>query len=290
MILNIDEARTLDLLARHGSIAKTAQTLHKSGAAVVYTLASIETKVGMPVFDRTTYRTKLLPVGERLRAACQKLLEASNELDGFCASLQQGYESDLQIIVEGIVPLDPLLAPLRHFLDHKIPTRVHVNTKFLGEVESVFRERKADFMVSLLAPEDSALESIALPEIPAVLVAHRDHPLCAARKTWTSADLKKFPILTVKGSDPKLATATAKLERDSIVQVNDFHSKKSAILHGLGYGWLPEYLIGAELRSKRLKTIRWSHSSKHVFRPRIYHRGARGLGRSGKIFLELLAK
>lgn len=288
MALSLEEAKTLDALARYGSISKAAASLHKSGPAVVYTLASIEAKVGVPVFDRSKYRTRLLPAGERLRQACQGLLQASDELDVFCRDLAEGHEADLRIVIEGIVPLEPLLKPVRTFIARKIPTRVHVTTEFLADVERTYREKRADFMVSLLPPEDATLESVSLPEIPAFLVVHRDSPLAKTAKTWTVAELKSFSMLSVRGSDPKLNTATAKLEREALIHVSDFHSKKSAILQGLGYGWLPAHLIARELKSGVLRPIRWTHASRHVFRPRLYYKSDASLGRSGRIFLELV--
>jgi len=47
-------------------------------------------------------------------------------------------------------------------------------------------------------------------------------------------------------------------------------------LAGIGYGWLPDALIGAELASGELRRIRWSQPATHVFRPHLYHRGAPG--------------
>ena len=59
-------------------------------------------------------------------------------------------------------------------------------------------------------------------------------------------------------------------------KLNDFSSKRAAILAGIGYGWLPESMIGAELAARRLRPLRWSRTSSHVFHPRLYHRGKPG--------------
>jgi DNA-binding transcriptional LysR family regulator len=58
------------------------------------------------------------------------------------------------------------------------------------------------------------------------------------------------------------------------------------ILEGIGYGWLPEYLIKAELRRGELKTIVSEIANEHRFMPRLYHKPLKSLGKSGRLLLE----
>jgi len=80
----------------------------------------------------------------------------------------------------------------------------------------------------------------------------------------------------VRGSDPRLDLPTSALEAHSTIHLNDFASKRGAILAGLGYGWLPDAMIADDLARGRLRRVRWTRSSRHVFRPRLFHRGHPG--------------
>ncbi len=289
MSLSIDEALILDTLAHEGSIAKTATALGKGASSVIYTMASIEEKMGLPIFDRSGYRTRLLAAGDRLRAACQKLIEASLELEGLCQTIESGFEPDLHFVVEGIVPIEALLGPLSRLSAKGAPTRLHLDTLYLSEVEARFREIRADFMVSLLEPlDDRGLEYLDLETIWVHLVAHRDHPLSQGKRSRSLHELRAHSLLTVKGSDPRLRTPTRSLEGGSTLRFNDFSVKKAAIMRGLGFGWLPEYLIRRELASSTLKLVKWKGESRYAYKPRLYYRGGNSLGRSGRKFLELL--
>ena len=70
--------------------------------------------------------------------------------------------------------------------------------------------------------------------------------------------------------------------------LNDFESKKLGIANGLGYGWLPDYLVGRELRAGTLKKVRWEGEHEHHFAPQLYHRSERSLGRVAQGFVAAL--
>ena len=158
----------------------------------------------------------------------------------------------------------------------------------MSEVEETFLKNNANLMISVLESENPELTSIPLFPVPSYLVAEKKHPLDTQGKA-SLKDLRKYPILTVRGSSPKLRMSTALLESDSRIQFNDFHSKKIALLHGLGFGWLPEYLIRDELRTGKLKLIQWDRTNRHVFHPHLSHRGNAVLGKSAKHIIRVLS-
>jgi len=103
-----------------------------------------------------------------------------------------------------------------------------------------FERTAADLMIAVLPPRSPGLRSVALPPVPASLVVRADHPL--ARGQHDERSLDAHLLLTVRGSDPRLQLSTAGIEAHSTVHLNDFASKREAILAGIGYGWLPEHL------------------------------------------------
>ncbi len=84
-----------------------------------------------------------------------------------------------------------------------------------------------------------------LAALPASLVARADHPLAHGRHDARA--LRRHLLLTVHGSDPRLELPTSAIEAHSTVHLNDFASKRAAILAGIGYGWLPDAMIANEL-------------------------------------------
>ncbi|NTX00893.1 LysR family transcriptional regulator [Myxococcus sp. CA051A] len=289
MNVTLEQARALDALARHGTFAAAAQALGKGHTAVLYTLRTLEGQTELELLDRRGYRTRLTPAGERVLEHCRKLLAAERELEATCAEIRAGWEPTLRIVFDGVFPAEPLLRVVKALRAEGAGTRFHVSSEFLAGVEAAFVRDEADLMVSVLPPSLPGLRSYALPELKALLVAHRSHPLARRRRgTLQEEELSEHLLLTVRGSDPRLQLSTVSLEMRSTVHLNDFAAKKAAILEGLGYGWLPEHLASRELRRGELKLLKPSSGSTHAFLPKLHHRAGVRLGRAARRVVKTL--
>lgn len=285
MSITLEQARTFCAVADFGSYAKAAEKLGKQHTGVVYTLKTLEEQTGLRLLDRSQYRTTITPVGQRLLEQCRRLLEVERDIQALCSDLSAGWEPYLRVVIDGLVPFEPVLHAIETLSRKKVPTRVQVFTDFHRGVEESFTSRDAELMISFIAPSRSDLDAVLLPPIRAFLVAKKGHPLVETRRKNSVADLARHTLVTVRGSDPRLNLATSTLDQSSTFHLSDFNSKRIAILDGAGFGWLPEYLIGKELKRGTLKVIRWEKPSEHLFTPRLYHRGQSHLGRAAKLFL-----
>lgn len=289
MPVTLDQARALDALERHGTFARAAEALHKGHTAVIYAVRTLEAQTGLKLLRRGGYRTELTPEGRRVLEHCRKLLEAERELEAACNEMRSGWEASLRVIFDGIYPPEPLARVVGALALARAPTRIAVFAEFLAGVEATFVRDEADIMISVLPPVSVALTSLPLGAIEARLVAHRDHPLGRIRREATTEEVAAHVLLTVRGSDPRLELSTTGLEARSTVHLNDFLSKKAAIMAGSGFGWMPEYLIERELRRGVLRPVRWAKGNRHTFRPRLYYRSGRTLGRAARTVVDALS-
>ena len=221
---------------------------------------------------------------------CSKLISLENEIELVCQELSSGWEPTLRLIIDGILPIDPLLNSIKTFSSKKIPTKLSFHTEFHSGVEQAFHALNADLMISVIPPQKMNLQFKKLPPILATLVAHSRHPLVRTKKKWSLQDLKKHAFLTVRGSHSMLNLSTSPLDSSTSFHFNDFYSKKQAILAGIGFGWLPTYLIQKELASEKLKMIRWEGDHIHTYHPRIYFRGEEKLGKAASMILNELSE
>jgi len=271
--ITLEQARALDALARGGTFAAAATELRRGHTSVLYLIRTLEEAVGFAVVDRTGYRTALSPRGLRVLESCRALLAAEAELASTIVELRAGWEPTVTVVFDGIVPIAPLLHAVGRLVTERVPTRIDVRAEFLAGVEDAFARLEADLMLAVLPPR-TALTSIELAALPASLVAHADHPLAHGRHDVRT--MRRHLLLTVHGSDPRLDLPTSAIEAHSTVHLNDFASKQAAILAGIGYGWLPDVMIAKDLAAGRLRRIRWTRASRHVFHPRLYHRTTPG--------------
>ncbi len=288
MSITLDQARALDALDRGGTFERAAAALHKGHTAVLYALRTMEEQLGLTLLDRRGYRTKLTPEGQRVLEHARKLLDAERALEDACTEIKQGWEPRLRLVFDGIFPTHPILRVVEEMARAGAKTRIDVSTGFLAGVEETFRQEDAELMISVLPPAAADLRAVRLAPIRAVLVAHRGHPLVAGDRELTAEQLAAHMLITVRGSDPRLQLSTAGIEPPIAVRLNDFQAKKAAILSGLGFGWMPEYLVAAELRRGVLRRVRWRAASVHVFEPRLYHRTGARLGRAAQLVVQRL--
>ena len=272
--VTLEQARALDALERAGTFAGAATALNRGHSSVLYLIRTLEESLGFPLLDRTQYRTQLNARGRRILESCRSLLAAEASLSATVQELRAGWEPTVTVVFDGIVPVDPLLRAVGRLIADHVSTRIDVRAEFLGGVEEAFERTGADLMIAVLPPRVTGLRSVALPPLAASLVARADHPL--ARGQHDEHSLDAHLLLTVRGSDPRLQLSTAGIEAHSTVHLNDFTSKREAILAGIGYGWMPDALIKNELFRKRLRRIKWTRPSRHIFHPRLYHRGHPG--------------
>ena len=106
MRLSLDALATLDAIARKGSFAAAAEELHRVPSPVTYVVQKLEQDLGLPIFDRSGHRAKLTPEGTELLREGRHLLRAAGELEERMQRLARGWESELAITADEIIPIE----------------------------------------------------------------------------------------------------------------------------------------------------------------------------------------
>jgi DNA-binding transcriptional LysR family regulator len=214
MAITLEWARALDALDRAGTLVGAAAQLHKGHTAVLYALGQLEAQTGLALLDRRGYRLRLTGAGRRVLEHARRLLAVEAELVAACHEMRTGWEPDLRVVYDGVVPDAPLLRAVGALVAEAVPTRLRVSSAFLGGVEAEFDATLADLMVAVVPPLGrTPLVATRLPPITAHLVCARAHPLARRRGTITADELAGHVLLTVRGGDPRLELPTDGLPR-----------------------------------------------------------------------------
>ena len=67
--MTLDQMRVIKAVVEHGSILAATKILHKSQPAISNMINRLEAELGIPLFDRDSYRLKLTPEGEHSQRA-----------------------------------------------------------------------------------------------------------------------------------------------------------------------------------------------------------------------------
>jgi DNA-binding transcriptional LysR family regulator len=286
MTLDLEALATLDAVVAEGGIARAAQRLHKVPSAVSYQVAKLEQQLGAPLLNRDGYRVKLTPMGEIILSEGRNLLSRAREVEALAKQFREGWEARLQLIVDGIVPLDAVLSALKELADQGAPTRVQVKVEFLRGVQHRFETDEADLMIVKDYKDSAALAKEPLAEIECILCVAASHPL-ARRKNVPLVELQQHTEVTVQDSSES-GSDVHMFGSERVFFLEGFHAKKQALMMGLGYGWMPSYLIRDEMKSRSLVEVKYQGGSRYRFTPWLIHHRNRPLGRAGKALTRLI--
>ena len=286
MEISLDQARSLCAVVENGGYSQAAEKLNKSHSSLIYMIKTFEEQIGLSLFDRGEYRNKLTPKGKRIYDKCRELLAKSDEISQLCKQLEGGVEPSLKAVFDGSLPFDPLIGLYEKFRRLKIATIVQTHIDYLEDVEKSFYAQNADLMISIVPVQEKGLEKKYLKKQISYLVAHKNHPLHAEKKTWSTNQLQDFNFLTIKGTGNLLGLPTHELEENASFFLSDFQVKKEAIMKQIGFGWLPQHLIEKELKNKTLIPVKWQRPSMTQAQPTLYFKKELEGGRAMKLILE----
>ncbi|MCC7152735.1 MAG: LysR family transcriptional regulator [Rubrivivax sp.] len=287
MIVDLGALEVLEAILAQGSFTKAAASLNKTQAAVGYKIRKLEEQLGVEIFDRNGYRAELTPAGLMVLEEGRQLLHHAKRIRSIARNLNQDWEPFLELVIDGAVPMAPIMRALQALAGCNAHTRVRLKIEFLHGVQECFEDDDADLMIARDVDDQTHYRTIPLPAIDFVLCVAPEHPL-AGRARVTSADLREFVKILVRDSRARIGTSDDVIAADGhrALYLSDFDTKKRAIVMGLGYGWLPTHLIADEQRLGRLRPVEFVNGNTYAFTPRLVTRLNRHRGRA----LELLER
>lgn len=279
--MDLNALRVMQAVVEAGSFAKAAEQLHKTQSAISYQVSKLEQQLGGALFDRSQYRAQLTPLGSRILEEGQRLLLQADNLDRIAEQFRLGWEPNLEVVIDGMLPLPPILQVLKSMTDMDIPTRIQLRTEFLGGVQQRFERAQADLMLALVHEPSEQLEQQRLAPINTMLMTSPAHPL-AGQSHCTLETLRQYVELTVHDSSFDRAHGGRQtFGGEKVFYLSDFAAKKAAICQGLGFGWLPEFLVEDELAEGKLVEVSYIGGARLSYTPRLVWRASQPLGKAG---------
>jgi DNA-binding transcriptional LysR family regulator len=221
----------------------------------------------------------------------RRALSQAEHVRSVAQQFTQGWEPRLLVIIDGILPLDPILDGLKTLAAEDVPTRIQVKVEFLSGVASRFEREQGDLMLLVESDSRPLHEEERLPEMNCVLCVAATHPLARARagkKTVSLAELQQQVELSVQNSNEEQRSDRHFFGCERGFYLSSFQAKKQALLMGVGFGWMPLYLVRDEIDAGRLREVKYAGGSRFRFTPRLVRRSDRTLGRAGQRLVELL--
>ena len=259
MKISLELLQVLDAIDRHGSFTAAAKALHRVPSALSHAVAKLESDLDITLFIREGRRAMLNAAGRTLLDDGRHLLRAARELERRIQRIATGWESELRIGLDAIIPAERLLPLIRRFYDAGHQTQIRLSNEVLGGTWDALATDRADLVIG--APGDpparGGIGSRQLCHTRMRLVVAPDHPLARAPTPITAADLALHRAIVIADTSQELTARTIGLQDgQDALRVPDMRAKAAAQLAGLGVGHLPGWIAAPEIAAGRLVELR----------------------------------
>ncbi len=289
--ISLESLRVLDAISRRGSFAAAAEALHRAPSSVTYAVQKLEEGLGVELFDRRGHRARLTPAGEALLADGRELLRLADGVARRVRRVACGWEAELRIAVEELVPQERILALCEAFYQVAPDTHLRLSTEILGGTWDALVSGRADLVIGAPGEGPPGGGYIAEPfgEVEFLFVVAPHHPLASAPEPLSAEAIRPHRAVAAADSSRGLPPRTVGLlPGQRVLTVPGLEAKLRAQRRGLGVGYLPRHLVAPDLASGRL-LARSTEDDEGTRHQRLYFAwSARNRGKALGWFLERL--
>jgi DNA-binding transcriptional LysR family regulator len=253
--LTLDQLRALVVVVEEGSFSAAARKLKRVQSAISTSMKNLETRLGVPLWDREKKSATLTPKGRAVLSAARRVLMEIDSLHRLTSGLTTGLEPFVSLCVDALFPVSVLCDVCAEFATAFPAVDLRVDTEVLSAVSARVLEGTATLGVVSPPGILPGLERQLLAPIRMIPVVGPRHPLAAASGTLSRDQLAGAVqiVLSQRGND---GTDDREVLSLRSWRVADLHTKHMMLRAGLGWGNLPEHVVREDLRAKRLVAIR----------------------------------
>jgi len=255
MRLSLDALTVIDAIDREGSFAAAAQVLHRVPSAITYAVQKLEEDLSVPLFDRSGHRAQLTEAGRELLREGRRLLAAADELESRVKRVATGYEVELRIAVDDLIPMERLFPLFDAFYRSACGTRLKLLTEVYGGTWDALVTQRADLVIGAPSegPGSGGFSTRPLGIVQWALMVAPTHPLAHAPEPIAPDELIRHRTIAAADSSRNLPPRTSGLlSGQDVLTVPDMRWKIRFQRAGLGMGYLPIHLTRADVQAGRL--------------------------------------
>ncbi|MDP1610846.1 MAG: LysR family transcriptional regulator [Sulfuritalea sp.] len=252
--LTLDAIEIIDAIDRGGSFAAAAEALHKVPSTISYTVAKLEEQLGFQLFVRRGPRVTPTPAGRELLSEGRWLLRSAADLESRLRRIATGYESELCLVHDSLLPTCALIDDIRAFEALQCGTRLRIGTEVMTGSWEALREGRADLVLAIGDPPPGfAQQTKRLRDIEFVFCVAPQHPLARIDRPLVADDFLAHTAIVVADSARLLPPRSIGLRAgQSRITVSNIEAKIALQIAGLGYGFLPRCRVDAALTRREL--------------------------------------
>ncbi len=256
--LTLEALRVLDAIERRGSFAAAADELGKVPSALSYTMQKLEDELDLALFDRSGHKTQFTPVGRLMLERGRQLLHAASQLVEDARALELGWETQLTLAIDAIMPSQRLF-PVLDALSKQTETDIKLAHEVLAGTWEALETGRADLAITPLRNNtvlSPAIKTCFLYQETFIYVAHPEHPIHQEPGPLTEEVLSRYRAIAVADTARLKPPLTYRLfDKQSRLTVSTMQDKIIALKAGLGISSIPQCWLEDMLEKGELKEV-----------------------------------
>lgn len=249
----LDQLRIFLTIVEVGSFAGAARKLHRATSVISYSMANLESQLGVMLFDRkTTRKPQLTEAGRTVLAEARSIYNGIDGLRAKVKGLLQGLEAEIHLVVDVMFPAARLVDALKGFRAEFPTVLLHLHVEALGAVAQMVLEGRATLGVSGMVHRGIAgIERVEAGYVDLIPVAAPDHPLVLSRPNLPGAGREHIQLVLSDRSELTRNQDFGVVGTRSW-RLADLGAKHTLLREGIGWGNMPAPMVEEDLASGRL--------------------------------------
>ena len=253
--LTLESLEILDAIARLGSFGRAAEELGRVPSAITYAVRKLEDDLDTLIFDRKGYRAELTAVGKVVLEQGRELLARADLLQSQIAQTATGWELELRIALDGILPWRWLQPHVEAYFADACSAKLRINEETLAGTWDALLDGRADLVIGASSdpPNGMGISTQPLFALDFDYCVSPKHVLANAAEPIPDEVLKLHRAVAVGDSARRLPLRTSGLlSGQDILVVPSMQAKVEAQVQGLGAGYLASWFARPNVKDKSL--------------------------------------
>ncbi|EGQ7684239.1 TPA: LysR family transcriptional regulator [Vibrio parahaemolyticus] len=254
--ITLEALHILDAIDRRGSFAAAANELDRAPSSLSYQIQKLEQDLDINIFDRSGHKALFTEAGKLILERGRTILQASEKLVNDATLLANGWELDITVAFDGIIPISNFFQMV-DALAEVSSTRIRLQEEILAGSWESLNTGRADLLVcpSLdTLPQEVKAEKIG--KMSMIWVAATEHYVHKRSGEFDDSAREKYRIIAIADTAREQPALSINIiQKQPRLTVTNFTAKVEALTAGLGIGTLPRQIALPLIEKGVLKQI-----------------------------------
>lgn len=257
----LEQWRILQAVVDAGGYTQAAELLNKSQSSLNHAVAKLQAQLGVELLEVIGRKAQLTTAGEVMLRRSRILTQQIEDLELLADNLDKGWEPEIRIATELAYPKQYLYEALKQFYPLSRGSRVQIIDTVLTGTSEIIIQKKADLVITGVVPVGYLSEPLYVTRFIPVVGAM--HPL-AGIAHLDQNELSQQLQIVIRDTAVKPQEHMGWLKAEQRWTVDNFHEAVEILLMGLGFCWLPDFIVAPLLEQGRLVHLPLQQSSERL--------------------------